>query len=71
MQSVEKLRHAVRAWLVKEDLAFDTRFCMREEWRARKESYLQDAVLILHSRRTLSSRLRSHPEHVMLYGQLE
>ncbi len=62
METIENLRRGVHDWLLDHELAQDTRFHTREEWRARKEDYPTDAALVLVFEGELFRVMNSHHE---------
>jgi hypothetical protein len=72
VQNIEKLREAVRKWLVKNELSRDTRFYTPDEWAARKEPYLTNSKLVLIFEGALYRIIYGHTAHsVKLYAELE
>jgi hypothetical protein len=45
--NIERLKTAIEEWLIRNDLDIDTGFYSVDDWRARKEDYLNDAELVL------------------------
>jgi hypothetical protein len=45
--NLDRMRSAVQEWLTKEEILGDAHFYSIEEWQARKESYLDDSLMVL------------------------
>lgn len=45
--NIQRLRTAIEEWLIRNELDMDTHFYSMDEWRARKEQFLDDADLVL------------------------
>ena len=72
MERIEGLKQCVSRWLAEHELARDTRFCTREEWKARGEGFLADSSLVLVFEGALYSVVNGdHEDSIKLYGNLE
>lgn len=47
IKNLERMRHAITEWAIKDGLLDDAQFYSQKEWNARGESMLDDALLVL------------------------